>query len=113
MWGESLGLGGQHSCGWCAVRPGDLWPSGSSQVSCGSACHAVACPCLSPVSNHLPFSRADARQGHSVFSLFLHVPPEHTRLSGYPPLSWKGHSQEGREWTGLWSRVQEQPAQGD
>lgn len=32
-----------------------------------------------------------------MFSLFPHIPPEHTKLLGCSPLSGKGHSRLGAE----------------
>lgn len=79
---------------------------------CGLCLHAWRSVLVSRFESLTVQSNRCARRALSVLT-FLHTPPERSRLSGCPPLSGQGRSQEGREWTGLCSRAQEQPAQGD
>lgn len=82
-------------CGRRAVRPRDRWPPGPGGPHAGSGSARRTCAHF-PSLNCSPFSRTAAREGHSVFSLLPHAPPEHSTPSGCPAPSWKGRSQEGR-----------------
>lgn len=82
-------------CGRRAVRPRDRWPPGPGGPHAGSG-SARRTRAHFPSLNCSPFSRTAAREGHSVFSLLPHAPPEHSTPSGCPAPSWKGRSQEGR-----------------